>query len=240
MQGDDLILLPVWYAVFLLSLTCHEAAHAWVARRGGDSTAYEGGQVTLDPRPHIQREPFGTVLVPLLAYFNTGWMIGWASAPYDPRWEDRHPQRAAWMAAAGPAANLLLALLGFALLRAGLATGAWEPWLGDAVGQVSMQLDRLVAPPEDAPGWLDGLARFGSILLGLNAVLFVFNLLPLPPMDGAAILAGLVPPARRIRDRLRGNMLVSIAGLVVAWYVFARVFWPLFTPVVLALWGPST
>lgn len=238
MEGDELVLLPVWYAVFLLSLTCHEAAHAWAAWRGGDPTAYEGGQVSLDPRPHVQREPFGTVLVPLLTYFNTGWMIGWASAPYDPRWEERHPHRAAWMAAAGPAANLILALTGFALLRGGIVAGVWEPWIGDVAGQVSMELGHLVDPGPEAAGWLDGLARFGSILLGLNAVLFLFNLLPLPPMDGAAIVAGLVPPARRLRDALRGNMLLSLAGLVVAWLVFSSLFWPLFTPVVLALWGP--
>ena len=107
MDAQTLALFPVWYAAFLLSLTCHEAGHAWVARRGGDDTAYLSGQVSLNPWPHIRREPIGTILVPLVTYFTgtSRWMMGWASAPYDPRWEDRHPRRAAAMSAAGPAAN---------------------------------------------------------------------------------------------------------------------------------------
>jgi hypothetical protein len=129
MDPHVIALLPLWYAAFLLSLTCHEAAHAWAARRGGDDTAYLAGQVTLNPVPHVIREPFGTVLVPLLTYFTNGWMMGWASAPYDPRWEARHPRRAAAMSAAGPAANLLLALLAFAVLKADFrpASGRCRP-----------------------------------------------------------------------------------------------------------------
>ena len=71
----------VFYVVFLFSATFHEAAHAWVSMRGGDLTAYAGGQVSLDPRPHIRREPFGMVLLPLLTVAMTGWPFGFASAP---------------------------------------------------------------------------------------------------------------------------------------------------------------
>src|SRR5437763_130762 len=91
-----------WFLAFLFSTSVHEAAHAYVALRGGDRTAYLGGQVSLSPLPHIRREPIGMLLVPLLTAFTNGWAMGWASAPYDPRWADRHPRRAAWMAAAGP------------------------------------------------------------------------------------------------------------------------------------------
>ena len=76
-----------WYAVFIVSLTFHEAAHALAAWKLGDPTAYEAGQVTLNPLPHIEREPMGTILVPILTFF----MMGWASAPYDPYWAIRHP-----------------------------------------------------------------------------------------------------------------------------------------------------
>ena len=65
MSQEQLALFPLWYVAFLLSLTCHEAAHALVAKWGGDLTAYYSGQVTLNPLPHIRREPFGTVLVPI-------------------------------------------------------------------------------------------------------------------------------------------------------------------------------
>ena len=100
MDANLLATLPLWLAAFLLSLTCHEAAHALVGKLGGDTTA--AAQVTLDPIPHIKREPFGTLVVPIASFFlqGGGWMIGWASAPYDPNWANRFPKRAAIMAAA--------------------------------------------------------------------------------------------------------------------------------------------
>src|SRR3954463_846660 len=105
MRPEELALAPLWYVTFLLSTTCHEAAHAWAAKLGGDLTAFHGGQVTLNPVPHIKREPFGLVLIPILSFFMGGAMLGWASAPYDPLWSRRYPKRAAWMSLAGPAAN---------------------------------------------------------------------------------------------------------------------------------------
>jgi Zn-dependent protease len=96
------------FVVFLFSTTLHEAAHAWAALRGGDPTAYRGGQVSLDPRPHIRREPLGLVVLPIITALVSGWPMGFASAPYDPQWAQRHPTRAALMSLAGPAANLAL------------------------------------------------------------------------------------------------------------------------------------
>src|SRR5277367_4321057 len=78
MNADSLVLGVLWYAVFLFSTTCHEAAHALAAKLGGDRTAFYGGQVTIDPVPHIRREPFGMVLVPVLSYLFGRWMMGWA------------------------------------------------------------------------------------------------------------------------------------------------------------------
>ena len=102
MDPQFLILGVIWYIVFLFSTTCHEGAHALAAKWGGDPTAFHGGQVSLNPLPHIRREPFGLVLVPIVSYFWMHWMIGWASAPYDPNWQAAHPRRSAWMALAGP------------------------------------------------------------------------------------------------------------------------------------------
>src|SRR5436190_7365182 len=104
---DPAILLTA-YVVFLYSTVCHEAAHAWVAHKLGDSTAYHGGQVSLDPIPHIRREPLGMVVVPLLGLFINGSLLGWASAPLDPLWAAKHPRRSALVALAGPASNFLL------------------------------------------------------------------------------------------------------------------------------------
>ena len=94
----DAALGLAWYLVFLFSTTAHEAAHTLAAKIGGDSTAADGGQLTLDPIPHMQREPLGMLLVPALSMMFSGFMVGWASAPYDPRWAYNYPRRAAWMA----------------------------------------------------------------------------------------------------------------------------------------------
>jgi len=228
---DELLLLPLWYTVFLLSVTCHEAAHAFAAMRGGDPTAYHGGQVTLNPLPHIRREPFGTVLVPLLTYVMAGWMMGWASAPYDPTWEDRHPKRSAAMAAAGPAANLLLAIVAFAALRAGMHAEIWMPAI-DGFGA-----DRLVQPVATGAGAIDGLGRLLSLMLFLNVLLFLFNLIPLPPLDGAAVLSGLIPAARKLRDQLRASGFGALIGLLVAIYAMRRIFLPVFGLILDALFS---
>jgi Zn-dependent protease len=221
LSPEQLGLLPLWYAVFLLAITCHEAAHAFAARRGGDPTAYHSGQVSLNPLPHIRREPFGTVLVPLASYYLAGWMMGWASAPYDPLWEQRHPRRAAWMAAAGPLANLALAAIAFAALKAGLAAGLWVGHPGEAI-----PFDRLVVPAQESPGAAEGLGRLLSIMLDLNLLLFVFNLIPVPPLDGASVLAGLFAPARRLRDDLLSSGLGGMIGILIAWVVIRRLWNP--------------
>jgi Zn-dependent protease len=218
---DQLLLLPLWYVVFLLSLTCHEAAHALAARLGGDDTAYLGGQVTLNPVPHMRREPMGTLAIPFATFFMTGgaWMMGWASAPYDPTWEDRHPRRAAAMAIAGPLANLVLFAVGFVILRVGIEQGLW-------VVPHELSVDRLVVPVAEGAGALEAVSRLASITLFLNLVLFLFNLFPLPPLDGASVMAGLFPPARRLRESLRSSPMASLAGLVLAWLLFSRLFGP--------------
>src|SRR5580704_3030142 len=127
MNSDELALGVVWYLVFLFSTTCHEAAHALIAKWGGDMTAAEGGQVTLNPIPHIQRSPFGMVVMPILSFALGGWMLGWASAPFDPVWERNHPHRAARMALGGPAANFTIMLLAAAAIRIGVAGGYFMP-----------------------------------------------------------------------------------------------------------------
>ena len=124
---DNISLGLLWYVAFLFSTTVHEAAHAWAALRLGDPTAYLGGQVTLNPIPHIRREPIGTVLFPIVTFLVGGWMMGWASVPYDPVWAERYPRRAAWMALAGPAANLLIAIVSGLSIRLGVCSCDGSP-----------------------------------------------------------------------------------------------------------------
>lgn len=219
MTPEAVALGAAWYIIFLLATTCHEAAHAWAARRGGDPTAFRAGQVSLNPLPHIRREPFGTVIVPLASYALGGWMVGWASAPYDPAWADRHPRRAAWMALAGPAANLALLVAAALAIRAGL-------WLGYFEAPPVATLTRVVAAAE--PGTLAAVTLLLSILFVLNLLLFLFNLIPLPPLDGHAAITLLMSEemARRFRDAT-GSF--GMLGLLVAWFLFGRLFDPLYT-----------
>jgi Zn-dependent protease len=217
--SPDLVLRGVtWYVAFLFSITLHEAAHALAAHKLGDSTAYLGGQVTLNPIPHIRREPFGTVLVPILTFLLNNWMMGWASAPYDPFWAARNPRRAAWMALAGPAGNLLVVLLTGVAIRLGLATGFFG--LPETLG-----IEHLVA---GSGGAAAGLASLLSILFTLNLLLFAFNLLPLPPLDGASALPLVLPEAVALRylDFMRQPIL-ALLGLLVAWRFFGVLFSPI-------------
>lgn len=195
----------MYYAVFLFSTTCHEAAHAFIANRGGDSTAALGGQVTLNPIPHIRREPFGMVIVPLIALFSSGNMIGWASAPYDPLWERRHPRRAALMALAGPAANFSLMLLAALALRVGLASQFFT-----------------LGASNSTSGFVYVLL---SIVFRLNLLLGIFNLLPVPPLDGSTGIMLFMDEKRAqgYLDWLRGNSF-AIAGLLVGLIVFRQIF----------------
>jgi Zn-dependent protease len=224
----------IWYVVFLFTLTLHEAGHALVAWMGGDDTAYRGGQVTLNPWPHVRREPFGTVLVPILTFVSSGWMMGWASAPYDREWGRRHPGRLAAMSAAGPAANLLIALTIFFLLKVLLGAGVF-------VAPARVGFDHLVAPsPGTAEGsWAHPLAFSLSVALNLNVLLFLFNLIPLPPLDGSGVLGGLLPDSfGRVLDSVAANPMISLIGLMIAWRIFDYLYRPAFS-LLLALLHPD-
>lgn len=206
----------IWYLVFLFSLTCHEGAHALAAKLGGDPTAFHGGQVTFNPVPHIQREPLGTTLVPILSYVFAGWMIGWASAPYDPYWQLRYPRRAALMALAGPSANFLLMLLAAAGIRAGVALGHFRAPQSVSFTHVTEAVE---------PGMLSFLATLLSLLFLLNLLLGVFNLLPVPPLDGNTGITLLMSQrtALRFLDWSQHSGL-GLPGLIIAWLLFGRIF----------------
>ena len=218
MAVHDVAIGLIWYVVLLFSLTFHEAGHAWAAARGGDPTAYLGGQVSLDPTPHMRREPFGMLLVPVLSFAWMGWMIGWASTPYDPRWAYAHPRRAGWMALAGPAANLVLVIVGGVGIRVAMFVGLVDP---ARLGSFTELVVGSGAPLGDA------VALFLSLLFMLNLLLLVFNLIPVPPLDGSGAVALVLSEdaARRLQQLLSTPQL-SLVGLLIAWWIVPRVFWP--------------
>jgi Zn-dependent protease len=208
----------LWYAVFVFSTSAHEAAHALCAYLLGDRTAYHGGQVTLNPVPHIRREPLGMVVVPIVTYLMGGWMMGWASTPYNPWWADRYPRRAAMMAFAGPCANLTIVLLAAIAIRIGVASGHFAP--PDRAG-----FSHMIAPMSG--GIVVGLCSLLSILFSLNLMLFAFNLLPLPPLDGSAILEiSLSGRALELYKAFRSQPYATMIGIFIAWNIFSPIYEP--------------
>ncbi len=160
--------IAAWVMPVLLAITVHETAHGWVARMFGDKTAEMLGRLTLNPIKHI--DPVGTILVPaLMLLLPGGFVFGWAKpVPVDMR-NLRHPkQDMAWVAVAGPASNLLMAV-------------AWALAARIALG---MQADNWFALP---------LLFMGVAGIFINTILMVLNLLPLPPLDGGRVVTGLLP-----------------------------------------------
>jgi len=219
----DLALGLKWYLVFLFSTVCHEAAHAWTAYKLGDDTAHKGGQVSLDPTPHIRREPFGMVVVPLLSYFLGGWLIGWASAPYSPAWAAQYPRRAAIMALAGPAANLILVALATLLMAVGCEWDVFRP---------SMRGFHQLVQAHDSGGLWTFAAQMLSLFFSLNLLLAVFNLIPFPPLDGSSLpLLFLTPGAAEKYNATVRQSGLGFLGLFIAWKVFGMIFPTVFATV---------
>jgi len=183
--------LAVWALPVLFAITLHEVAHGWAARALGDSTAAMMGRLSLNPLKHV--DPVGTILVPLVFMLLPGnFLFGWAKpVPVSMR-NLRHPRRdMALVAAAGPLANLAMALAWGLLFKLALAQGAEEgAWLGF----------RMMA--------IAGIT--------INLVLMALNLLPIPPLDGAKVLSGLLPPALSWQfSRIEPYGLFIIVGLMV-------------------------
>jgi Zn-dependent protease len=209
----------LWFVAFLFSTTVHEAMHALAALRGGDPTAYHGGQVSLSPIPHIRREPIGMLVVPLLTALTQGWAIGWASTPYDTRWAVTYPKRAALLAAAGPAGNLMIAIVALVLIKIGLMTG----WF---VAPESVNFEHLVAGAGNSRSFVGEIL---SIFLTLNVLLCAFNLIPLPPLDGASVIGLFIPESAALKMReLSHSPMFQMAGLLIAWRIFPAIVGPLF------------
>jgi len=197
LQLISVLIIPVLFAIIV-----HEVAHGWVAKRLGDPTADRLGRLTLNPIKHI--DPVGTILVPaLLVLMRTGFVFGWAK-PVPVTWENlRHPKRdMAIVAAAGPASNLLMAI-GWALLA-----------------KVSTLL------PASAHWVAEPLLYMGLGGIFANVLLMVFNLLPLPPLDGGRVAVGLLPGPWAWRlSRVEPYGFFILIGLMITG-ILGAIIWP--------------
>ncbi|MEE9578828.1 MAG: site-2 protease family protein [Gemmatimonadota bacterium] len=191
MASYDALLLFV--PVLLLSVVAHEYAHARVAVSQGDPTPLMLGRLTMNPLPHI--DPVGTVLVPLLLFFSqAGFIIGWAKpVPVNTRNFRDYRRGDVLVSIAGVTANFLLALV-FFLAALGLSAAGVEV---------------------SAPGLAGGLRRMSEFGLFLNLLLGIFNLIPIPPLDGSHLLYHLLPPALGARYREVGRYGMVLLFLVI-------------------------
>jgi len=204
--------LSVWFLPVILAITFHEAAHGWVAERFGDNTARLLGRVTFNPIKHV--DPFGTLMLPgLLLLLQAPFLFGYAKpVPVDFR-RLKNPKRdMIWVALAGPAVNIALALASALALRAA------------------------VYLPTEIAAWV-GQNLVNSIII--NIVLAVFNMLPLPPLDGGRVVTGLLPQpyAWRFAQIERYGLLILI-GLLFLVPFAAETMGLQFNPIAAVLWPP--
>jgi Zn-dependent protease len=186
--GFSVFTISTWVLPVLLAITLHEAAHGYVAWKLGDDTAYLKGRVTFNPLKHV--DLFGTIILPaLLIFVRAPFLFGWAKPVPVNFYRLRRPKRdMVWVALAGPGINIVLAIVSAALLHlAPIFSGDTELWI----------------------------ARMLQNSIFLNLLLAVFNMIPLPPLDGGRVAVGLLPPAlaRPLARLERFGFLILIGAL---------------------------
>lgn len=199
-QFNVIQLIVIWALPVLFAITLHEVAHGWVARRFGDPTAMMLGRLTVNPIKHI--DIVGTIIVPVvLLVLHTGFIFGWAKpVPISPR-NFKNPRRdMAVVAAAGPVCNLLMAIF-------------WA-----LVARLAMALS-----PEFR--WILPLAYMGLAGVLINVALFIFNLIPIPPLDGGRVLVGILPRnlANKVDGIERYGSFIPLVALMLIFFIFPGV-----------------
>lgn len=178
----------IWFVVFLFSLSFHEAAHAWTSEKFGDYTGRYQGRITLNPVAHI--DPIGTLLFPIMSMLTSIPFLGWAK-PVETNpllWRDKKKANIS-VSAAGPISNFILMGIAFIALKSMVVAGLLTIKDG-----ASLPYD-ILRPMPGQPAFMEPLTMFLSIFLILNLSLGIFNLIPIPPLDGSHVLESLLPPA---------------------------------------------
>ncbi len=193
--------IAVWAAPILFAITLHEAAHGWVANKLGDPTAKNLGRITINPIKHI--DPVGTVVVPLFLAMVSPFVIGWAKpVPIQPRYFKSPLLDMALVAVAGPVSNFFMACF-------------WAMFI--QLVYMSLEHSQLLV----------FLAEMGKNGIIINIVLMVLNLLPIPPLDGGRVVAGILPPklAMPFMQLERFGMVIILVLLVSG--ILGKIMWPI-------------
>ena len=221
-----IIALPI-----LIAITFHEAAHGFVADKKGDPTAKMLGRLTLNPIPHI--DPVGTILIPVLAYFMSGFIFGYAKPVPVNFMNLRQPKTdMVWVAAAGPGTNLLLAIMSGLMFRVLL-------WMNPDL------MSHLQSPGFVTDGSLKAAILVPVVLMlmfsvKINVLLMMFNLLPIPPLDGGRVAVGLLParPSMALSQvEPFGIFIVLFLILMDPLRIMSHVFWPMISGITAVILG---
>jgi Zn-dependent protease len=206
--------VAVWLAPVLFAITLHEAAHGWVANKLGDPTAKQLGRITANPIKHI--DPMGTIVVPLFLAMISPFVMGWAKpVPVEPRYFKSPLVDMALVAVAGPVSNFFMACI-------------WAMFI--KLAYLSLDMSPVLA-------FLVEMGKNGIII---NIVLMVLNLLPIPPLDGGRVVAGVLPPrvALPYMQLERFGMIIILLLLVSG--ILGKIMWPIvmhFVNIVGAIFG---
>lgn len=227
--GDVLI----WFVVFLFSLSFHEAAHAWTSYRFGDDTGRLQGRISLNPIVHI--DPLGTILFPLMGFMGGGIaMFGWAKPVQTNPLLWREKKKAnIWVSAAGPISNFILATISIVVAKLLVLGGIMrQPFMGEG-GPFN-----LVVPSTGDATLMMPIATLLSIFILLNVTLGIFNLIPIPPLDGSHVLEELLPPQMAAAyEQIRPFGFIILLALMWVTPVFSWIFIPVFRFVALLLFA---
>ena len=225
MGNIDVGNLIIFFIVLLFSLSFHEAAHAWTSEKFGDDTGRLQGRITLNPIPHI--DPIGTILFPLLSSLVGIPLLGWAKpVQTNPRlWRDKTKANIC-VSAAGPISNFILATIAFVIIKIMMLSG---------VLFLTGGYYTLVSPAPGQSAFMAPLAVFLSVMLLLNVLLGVFNLIPVPPLDGSHVLEEMLPSGMaEAYYQIRPYGYLLLYGLMFLG-VFSAIFRPVYNGVLYLL-----
>ena len=209
--------LVMYMVVLLLAISCHEAGHAWMSYKYGDDTAYMLGRVTINPVRHT--DPIGTLLIPIVGFVlgSVGGgleripLIGWGKpTPVNPRKWTKYATANVMVSIAGIGANLILAIIGFLILK-------------------SLIELKMITPENMNAGLMGPFVTFLTYMITLNVSLAIFNLLPFPPLDGSKVLSTFLPESFQPAFQLLEQYGFVILMLLIYWGVLGVIIRPFFT-----------